>query len=182
MVFLRKNTNVFAWSAYEAPKVDPNLICHHLNVNLMVIPKKQPPRGSFREHSEAIKEEKLKLKQAKVIKEVFYFEWLANIVVVKKKSGKWRVCVNFTDLNKAYPKNPFPMPRIDQLVDAIVGHPWMSFLDVFQGYHQTPLALGDQEKTSFVTSTGNYHCKVISFGLKNAEFTYQRMITRMFKP
>ena len=135
MVFLRKNTDVFTWSAYEAFRVDPNLIYHHLNVNLTVIPKKQPPRHLFREHSEAIKEEELKLKQARVIKEVFYFEWLANIVVVKKKSGKWRVCVDFTDLNKVCPKNPFPMPRIDQLVDAIVGHPWISFLDVFQGYH-----------------------------------------------
>ena len=88
MVFLRKNTDVFAWSAYEAPRVDPNLICHHLNVNPAVIPKKQPHRGSFKEHFEAIKEEELKLKQVGVIKEVFYLEWLANIVVVKKKSEK----------------------------------------------------------------------------------------------
>ena len=68
----------------------------------------------------------MRLKQAGAIKEVFYPEWLANIVVVKKKSRKWRVCVDFTDLNKACPKDPFPMPKIDQLVDAIVGHPQMS--------------------------------------------------------
>ena len=85
----------------------------------------------------------MKLKRAGAIKEVFYPKWLANIVVVKKKSGKWRVCVNFTDLNKACPKDPFPMPRIDQLVDATAGHPRMSFLDAFQGYHQIPLALED---------------------------------------
>ena len=66
----------------------------------------------------------------------------------------------------------FPMPRIDQLVDAIVGHPQISFLDVFQGYHQIPLALGDQEKIVFVTPTGNYHYKVMPFGLKNARSTY----------
>ena len=64
-------------------------------------------------------------------------------IVVKKKSGKWRVCVDFTDLNKVCPKDPFPMPKIDQLVDATVGHPRMSFLDAFQGYHQIPLALDD---------------------------------------
>ena len=72
-----------------------------------------------------------KLKQAETIKEVFYPEWLANTVVVKKKNRKWRVCVDFTDLNKAYPKDPFPMPRIDQLVDTTVGHLRMSFLDTF---------------------------------------------------
>ena len=73
------------------------------------------------------------------------------------------------------------MPQIDQLVDATVGHPQMSFLDAFQGYHQIPLALDDQEKTAFVTSTGNYHYKVMSFVLKNAGSTYQRMMTKMFE-
>ena len=123
----------------------------------------------------------MRLKQARAIKEVFYLKWLANTVVVKKKSGKWQVCVDFTDLNKACPKDPFPMPKIDQLVDAIVVHPRMSFLDAFQGYHQIPLALDDQEKTAFVTPIGNYHYKVMSFGLKNAGSTYQRMMTRMFE-
>ena len=85
----------------------------------------------------------MKFKQARAINEVFYPEWLANIVVVKKKSKKWRVCVDFIDLNKACPKDFFLMPRIDQLVDAMVGHPQMSFLDAFQGYHQIPLALDD---------------------------------------
>ena len=80
-------------------------------------------------------------------------------MVVKKKTGKWRVCVDFTDLNKACPKDHFPMPRIDQLVDATVGHPRMSFLDAFQSYHQIPLATEDQEKTAFVTPVGNYHYK-----------------------
>ena len=73
------------------------------------------------------------------------------------------------------------MPEIDQLVDAIIGHPWMSFLNAFQGYHQILLALDDQEKTAFVTPVKNYHYKVMSFGLKNAGSTYQRMMTRMFK-
>ena len=101
--------------------------------------------------------------------------------MVKKKSGKWRVCVDFTDLNKVCPKDPFPLPRIDQLVDATVGHPRMSFLDAFQGYHQIPLALDDQEKTSFVTLIRNYHYKVMPFGLKNTGSTYQRMMTKMFE-
>ena len=92
------------------------------------------------------------------------------------------MCVDFTDLNRACPKDPFLMPRIDQLVDAMVGHHRMSFLDAFQGYHQIPLATNDQEKTAFVTLVGNYHYKVMPFGLKNTGSTYQRMMTKMFEP
>ena len=112
--------------------MDPDFICHHLNVNPAVVPKKQLPRHSSKEHSKAVKEKMLKLKQVRAIKEVFYPEWLANTVVVKKKSGKWQVCVDFTDLNKACPKDSFPMPQI-------------------------PLVFGDQEKTTFVNPTRNYH-------------------------
>ena len=126
---------MFAWDAYEAPRVDPNFICHHLNVNPSIIPRRQSPRRPSKEHVKAIKNEVTKLKLAGAIKEVFHPQWLANTVVVKKKTGKWRVCVDFTDLNKAYPKDPFPMPQIDQLVDVTVGHPRMSFLDAFQEYH-----------------------------------------------
>ena len=129
--FLRKNIYVFAWSTYEAPRMDQSFIFHCLNVNPSTILKKQPPRRSSREHSNAIKGKVLKLKRVRAIKEVFYPKWLANTVVVKKKTEKWRVCVDFTNLNKAYLKDPFPLPRIDQLVDTTVGHPRMSFLDVF---------------------------------------------------
>ena len=159
--FLRQNVDVFAWDAYEALGVDPDFICHHLNVNPTVTPKKQPLRRPLKEHADAVREEVVKLKKAGAIKEVFYPEWLANTVVVKKKNEKWRVCVDFTNLNKACLKDPFPMPRIDRLVDSTVRHPRMSFLDAFQGYHQIPLAAKDQEKTAFVTPVGNYHYKVL---------------------
>ena len=102
-----------------------------LRSSLSVAPKKQPSWRSSKEHFDAVNEEVIKLKWVREIKEIFYPEWLANTVVEKKKSGKWQVCVDFTDLNKACLKDPFPMPQIDQLVDATVGHPRMSFLDVF---------------------------------------------------
>ena len=140
---LRSNVDVFAWDAYETLGLDPNFICHPLNVNPSITPKRQPLRRLSREHVEAVKSEVTKLKQAGAIKEVFYPQWLANTVVVKKKTGKWRMCVDFTNLNRTCPKDSFPMPRIDQLVNATVGHPRMSFLDAFQGYHQIPLALDD---------------------------------------
>ena len=84
---------------------------------------------------EVVKEEVEKLKQAGSIKEVFFPEWLSNTVVVKKKNGKWRMCVDFIDLNRTCPKDPFSVPKIDPLVDATYGHLRMSFLKAFQGYH-----------------------------------------------
>ena len=152
--------------------IDPNFICLHLNVNPSITPKKQLPQCPSKEHADAVRDEVIKLKRAGAIKEVFYPEWLANTMVVKKKNGKWWVCVDFMDLNKACPKNLFPMPLIDQLVDTTASHPQMSFLYSFQGYHQILLALDDQEKTTFVISIGNYHYKVMPFGLKNAGSTY----------
>ena len=101
--------------------------------------------------------------------------------MVKKKNGKWRVCVDFTDLNKACPKDSFPMPKIDQLVDSAAGHERMSFLDAYSGYHQIPLFGLDQEATAFVTTLGLYCYKVMPFGLKNAGATYQRLVTKMFR-
>ena len=133
--FLKKNIDVFAWNTYEAPRVDPDFICHHLNVNPSVPPKGSDPDPHLKNNLNAIRKEVLKLKRVGAINEVFYPKWLANTVVVKKKSGKWWVCVDFTNLNKACPKDPFPLPRIDQLVDATTGHLQMSFLDIFQGYH-----------------------------------------------
>ena len=121
------------------------------------------------------------MKEAGAIKETFFSEWLANTVVVRKKNGKWRVCVDFTDLNRACPKDPFPMLKIDQLVDATYGYPRMSFLNAFQGYHQIALATEDQEKMAFIFPDANYHYTVMHFGLKNARATYQRMMTRMFQ-
>ena len=108
--------------ACDAPGIDPTFICPHLNVNPSITPKKQPPRHPSRKHVNAIRDEVVKFKRAGAIKEVFYPEWLTNTVVVKKKNGKWWVCVDFTNLNKACPKDPSPMSRIDQLVDTIVGH------------------------------------------------------------
>ncbi|XP_050281619.1 uncharacterized protein LOC126722504 [Quercus robur] len=152
LLFLVQNVDVFTWSSYEVLGVDPEFIVHKLNVDPLYLPKKQKPRRSAKEHIDVVRQEIKRLKEVGAIKEIFFSEWLANTLVVKKKNSKWRVCVDFTDLNRACPKDPFPMPKIDQLVDATYGHPRMSFLDVFQGYHQIALAAEDQEKTTFIIS------------------------------
>ncbi|RVW81425.1 Transposon Ty3-I Gag-Pol polyprotein [Vitis vinifera] len=111
-----------------------------------------------------------------------YPDWLANVVVVPKKEGKWRVCVDYTNLNNACPKDSFPLPRIDQIVDSTSGQGMLSFLDAFSGYHQIPMSPDDEEKTAFITPHDLYCYKVMPFGLKNAGATYQRLMTKIFKP
>ena len=102
--------------------------------------------------------------------------------MVKKANGKWRMCVDFTDLNKACPKDSYPLPRIDQLVDSTTGHQLLSFMDAFLGYNQIKMDEADQEKTSFITSQGLFCYKVMPFSLKNAGATYQRLVNHMFPP
>ncbi|KAJ9542341.1 hypothetical protein OSB04_028847 [Centaurea solstitialis] len=115
------------------------------------------------------------------IRAVKYPEWLANVVVVQKKNGKWRVWIDFTDLNKACPKDPFPLPHIDAMVDATAGHELLTFMDAYSGYNQILMHTDDQEKTAFMTDKGIYCYKVMPFGLKNAGSTYQRLVKMMFK-
>ena len=103
-------------------------------------------------------------------------------MVVPKKGGKWRVCVGYTDLNDACPKDSFPLPHIDQIVDASSGHGMLSFLDAFSSYHQIPMYPPDAEKTTFITLHGLLCYNVMLFGLKNARTTYQRLVTKMFRP
>ena len=157
------------------------MITHRLNTNPSFKPVKQKRRSFAPERQKAINEEVSKLLQAGAIREVEYPEWLANVVLVKKAKGKWRLCIDFTDINKACPKDSFPLPRIDLIVDATAGHELLSFMDAFSGYNQISMDLDDQEKTSFVTAQGTYCYRVMSFGLKNAGATYQRLVNRMFQ-
>ncbi|RVW66345.1 Retrovirus-related Pol polyprotein from transposon 297 [Vitis vinifera] len=149
---LRSYLDVFAWSYEDMPGLDPSIV----------------------------KEEIQKQLSVGFLSVVEYPEWLANVVPVPKKDGKVRVCVDFRDLNKASPKDDFPLPHIDMLVDSTAGHPMLSFMDGFFGYSQILMAPEDMEKTSFIIEWGTYCYRVMPFGLKNAGATYQRVATTLF--
>ncbi|XP_059428567.1 uncharacterized protein LOC132162341 [Corylus avellana] len=133
--FLRENVEVFTWTHEDMPRISPEEIVHQLNVDPVMKPMKQKRRKFTPERNMAIAEEVEKLLKAQFIEEVYYPYWLANVVLVKKSNGKWRMCVDFTDLNKACPKNSFPLLRIYALVDSIVGYGLLSFMDAFFGYN-----------------------------------------------
>ena len=162
------------------PGIDASVIVHKLNVSPLSSPVRQEKRVFAQERDKAIAEEVRKLLEADFIREVYYLDWLANVIMVKNANGKWRMCVDFTDLNRACPKDSYPLPRIDTMVDSIARHQLLSFMDAFSGYIQIRMDEADQENTSFVTSQGLFCYKVMPFGLKNAGATYQRLMNKMF--
>ena len=162
------------------PGIPPEIIQHKLNVNPDRKPRQQRRRVFTPERDQAVMDEVTKLLAAGFIREVHYLKWLVNVILVKKANGKWRMCMDFTDLNRACLKDSFLLPRIDQLMDSTVGHKLLTFMDTFSGYNQIRMAEEDQEKTSFIMSQGLYYYKVMPFGLKNAGSTYQRLVNKMF--
>jgi len=181
VAFLRHNSDVFAWSHEDMPGIDPSVIVHKLNVDPNYRLVKQRRRTFAAERHQAVAEEVEKLLKVEFIQEADYPEWLANVVLVKKSSGKWRMCVDFTNLNNACSKDSLPLPQIDLLVDSTSRHQLLSFMDAFSGYNQIHMDETDQEKTSFITDRGLYCYKIMPFGLKNAGATYQRLVNKMFQ-
>ncbi|GAB2279186.1 hypothetical protein Dimus_039334 [Dionaea muscipula] len=180
--FLRQNRDVFALSTDEMVEISRDVIEHALSTNPTKRAIKQKRRRLGGERVDAVKEEVQKLLAARIIREVFYPEWLANSVLVKKPNGSWRMCIDFTDLNNACPKDSYPLPDIDTLVDPTSGHDMLSFMDAFSGYHQIRMRKDDEEKTAFITQDRTFCYKMMPFGLKNAGATYQRLVNKIFAP
>ena len=132
--FLKQNKDVFAWKQEDMGGIDPAIITRRLNVSPSFKLVKQK-RSFAPERQKAINEEVDKLLQAGAIRGVKYPKWLANVVLVKKANSKWRLCIDFTNVNRACPKDSFPLPQIILIVDAIAGHELLSFMDAFSGYN-----------------------------------------------
>ena len=177
---LRSYLDVFAWSYEDMSGLDSSLMEHHLPIlphaRLVKLKwRRLHPRWSLQ-----VKEEIQKQLSVGFLSVVEYPKWLDNVIFVPHKDCKVRVCVDFCDMNKANPKDDFPLPHIDMLVDSTVGHSMLSFMDGFSVYNQIIMALEDMEKTSFITEWGTYCYRVMPFRLKNAGATYQRAATTLF--
>ncbi|CAL1396745.1 unnamed protein product [Linum trigynum] len=177
---LKEYKELFAWCTEDMSGVPRDVAQHSLGVPVSATPRQQARRSFTGDKLKAIEEEVARLLSAGLIRPVKYPKWLANVVLVKKSSGAWRMCVDYTTINKVCPGDPYPLPRIDQLIDATADHETLSFLDMFSGYHQIPMSREDEEKTAFMTPFGNFCFVGMPFGLKNAGATYQRMIDTVF--
>jgi hypothetical protein len=177
--FLFNNKDVFAWLTNDLCGVNRYVIEHSLNVDPSFRPRKQRLRKMSDDKVEGARNEVKRLLSAGVIREVKYPEWLANTVMVKKANGKWRMCIDFTDLNKACPKDEFPLPRIDSLVDAAASSELMSLLDCYSRYHQIWMKKEDEPKTSFITPSGTYCYLRMPKGLKNAGGSFSKMTAKV---
>ncbi|XP_017420406.2 uncharacterized protein LOC108330432 [Vigna angularis] len=178
---LWENRDLFAWTAADMPGIHPAIMSHKLSLFQNARPIAQKKRRMGEEKRKAVEEEMEKLRRAGFVRAVTYTTWLASVVMVKKASGKWRMCTDYTDLNKACPKDSHPLPSIDALVDGASGHRVLSFLDAYSGYNQIPMYGPDIEKTAFITEKANFCYEVMPFGLKNAGATYQRLMDRIFR-
>src|SRR5215470_6194611 len=151
---LKEYKDVFAWSYQDMPGLNTDIVVHRLPIKPEFKPVKQKLRRMKPDILLKIKEEVRKLLDAGFIEVAKYPEWVANVVPVPKKDGRIRVCVDYRDLNKASPKDDFPLPHIDVLVDNAAGHSIFSFMDGFSGYNQIKMAPEDKEKTTFITQWG----------------------------
>ena len=177
---LTKNADLFAWTVADMPGVKFDVITHRLSVYKEARPIAQKKRKLGEERRKAAREETDKLVQVEFIRKAHYTTWLANVVMVKKANGKWRMCVDYTDLKKACPKDSYPLLTIDRLVDGAADHQILSFLDAYSGYNQIQMHHRDREKTTFRTDSDNFFYEVMPFGLKNVEATYQRLMDYVF--
>jgi len=177
---LREFKDVFAWSYQDMPGLDPDIVQHKLPLKSECSPIKQRLRRMKPEMALKIKEEVEKQFNAGFLAVAKYPQWVANVVLVPKKDGKVRMCVDYRDLNRASPKDDFPLPHIDTLVDNTATSSLYSFMDGFFGYNQIKMAPEDMEKTTFITLWGTFCYKVMSFGLKNVGATYQRAMVTLF--
>jgi hypothetical protein len=177
--FLFNNKDVFAWLSNDLYGVNRDVIEHSLNVDPSFRPRKQRLQKMSEDKAEGAQNEVKSLLSAGVIREVKYPEWLANTVMVNKVNGKWRMCIDFIDLNKACPKDEFPLTRIDSLVDAATSSELMSLLDCYSGYNQIWMKKEDEPKTSFITPSGTYCYLWMPEGLKNARGSFSRMTVKV---
>ncbi|XP_022032914.1 uncharacterized protein LOC110934027 [Helianthus annuus] len=178
---LKRNVDIFAFEHSDMTGVPRNKAEHKLATLPGVKPVAQGKRSMAPDRRAAVVKEVRKLVEAGILRETQYHTWVSNPVMVKKPDGTWRMCIDFKDLNKACPKDAYPLPEIDLKVDSLVPYRFKCFLDAYKGYHQIKMSKEDEEKTAFNTDVGIFCYTKMPFGLRNAGATYQRLMDKVFE-
>ena len=173
--------DVFAFSYEDLRGILDHIATHHIELDTAINPCHQARYRMNSNYAKAVKKDLEKLLKAGFIELVEQATWLSPIVLVPKKNGKLRICVDFRRLNTATKKDPYPLPFTNKVLDTVIGYAAYSFIDYFSGYHQVHFHENDRYKTAFITEWGAYVWVVMPFGLKNAPPTYQRIINQIFK-
>ncbi|XP_035838075.1 uncharacterized protein LOC118485749 [Helianthus annuus] len=177
---LCRNMDIFVWTPADMTGVPRNITEHCLNTYPSVEPKVQRRRSLGADKTKAMNEQVCELLKAGILREVRYQSWVANPVMVEKSNGGWRICVDYTDLHKACPKDCYSLPEIDKKIDSLAPYRWKCFLDCYKGYHQVQMKLEDEDKTAFRTDLGIFCYTKMPFGLNNDGATYQRLMDKTF--
>ena len=163
-------------------RIHPSIASHRLNVMPSSRPVRQKVQRFHLNRQKIIQTENRQVASSRIYQRSRVSRLVGKCGRGAKNGGKWQVCVDYTNLNDVCPKDSFSLPRMDQIVDSTARHGMLSFLDAFSGYYQIPMYQPDEEKTVFITPHGLYCYRVMSFGLKNVGATYQRLMTKIFKP
>jgi hypothetical protein len=180
IALLKKYHKSFAWEYTDMQGIHPETCTHHIYTDDNMRPLRQPQRRMNPMLKEVVKEELQKLLKVGFIYPISDSQWVSPLVVVPKKNGKWRICVDYREINKETLRDHFPLPFIDQVLDALARKRYFSFLDGFSGYNQINIALEDQDKTTFTCPWGTCAYKVLPFGLCNAPTTFQSAVLAIF--
>jgi hypothetical protein len=173
-------SDAFAWDYFDMKGIHLDTCMHHIYTNDQIRPVRQPQRRMNPSLKDIVKEELQKLLQASFIYPISDSKWVSPLVIIPKKNGKWRICVEFQELNKDAYRDYFPFPIIDQVLDTLSGKRYFSFLDGFSGYNQIQISPKDHDKTTFTYPWGTYAYRVLPFGLCNALATFQRVVLAIF--
>jgi hypothetical protein len=182
IALLKEYSNCFAWDYMKMLRLDRSIVEHQLPLKKGFQPFQQRARQMRTEVLEEVKKEIEKMLEAGFIRPYRYAEWISSIVPIQKKDGWWRVCVDFRDLNRATPKDEYPMPVAETLINAAAGNKILSFMDGNAGYNQIFMAPEDIHKTAFrvPSAVGLFEYMIMTFGLKNVGATYQHAMNYIY--
>ncbi|GKE20345.1 reverse transcriptase domain-containing protein [Tanacetum coccineum] len=178
---LRKHADAFAWTLADMTGIPRFITEHERRTYPHIEPRGQRKRSIAPDRRKVVKDEVAEWLKSEIVRKVRYPTWVANPVLVKKPNKNWRMCIDFKDLNKAFPKDLYPLLEINWKIESLMGFKYKCFLDACKGYHQIQMAKKDEEKTAFHTDEGFFCYTKIPFGLKNVRATYQRLVDTIFE-